>query len=275
VYFHGTPSSASEARWLDSAAWRNGVRPIAFDRPGYLASEAGDDRSLVGGARDALSIADELQLDHFAAVGFSGGAGYALALAQLAPQRVTVVHLAGGIAPLAAARAAGGPLRARRLALGAAARTPWLLRPLLAGALRLNRRGLEKRLHDPRAATLWFFDGPAKGAQVEAVAAYVEATDQQALAADLRDMVAAVRATDAVLADLAAYARDWPFDIGAITTPVELWHGCADPAVPAGDAQRLADALPHTTLHLFDGEGHFVIHTHADEIAHSIRERAP
>jgi pimeloyl-ACP methyl ester carboxylesterase len=239
VYFHGTPSSASEARWLDVAARHNGVRLVALDRPGYLSSEAGGDRSLVGGASDALSVADELQLDRFAVLGFSGGAGYALALAHLAPRRVTVAHLAGGMAPLAAAAAAREPSRARWLALG------------------------------------WFFDGPAKGAQVEAVAAYVEATDSQALAADLRDMATALRATDAALADLAAYARDWPFDIGAITTPVELWHGGADPAVPAADARCITEALPHPTLHLFEGEGHFVIHTHAGEIANSIRESAP
>jgi pimeloyl-ACP methyl ester carboxylesterase len=223
LYFHGTPSSAAEGRWLDRAARAHGVRLVAFDRGGYLDSEAHGKSSLLGGARDALAAAEALGLGRFATVGFSGGAGFALAAAHLAPGRVTVVHLAGGMAPGGTSDLSPG----RRLAFAAAAGTPSLVRPLLGAALRLNLRGLDGRLADPRVAARWFFEGPAKGAQVAAVAA-----------------------------------------------PVEVWHGLADPAVPAVYAKRVAAALPAATLHLYDGKGHFVLHTHADEVAASIREHA-
>lgn len=270
LYFHGTPSSARETDWLDRAARAHDVRIVAFDRAGYLGSERTERASLLSGAHDALAVADILGLGRFATVGFSGGAGYALTAAAVAPDRVTVAHLCGGLAA-----GSGGELpRARRLAFRGAAQMPWLLRPLLAGALRLNLRGLDKRLADPRAAARWFFEGPAKGAQIDAIDAYVEASDPSDLEAQLRDMARALRASHAVVSDIAAYGGDWPFDVSAVQAPVELWHGDADPAVPIGQARRLAASLPTATLHAFEGEGHFVIHSHGDEIAASIRRHA-
>ena len=101
IYLHGTPSSASEARWLHKAANAHGVRLVSVDRPGYLQSEPGEDHSFVGVAEDVDAVARALRLDKFAVVGFSGGAGYALACAHVSAGRVTVVHVGGGLASLA------------------------------------------------------------------------------------------------------------------------------------------------------------------------------
>jgi pimeloyl-ACP methyl ester carboxylesterase len=260
LYFHGTPSSAREARWLHRASCAHGVRLLAFDR-----SNTGG--SLLEGARQGLVVVDNAGVDRFATVGFSGGAGYALAAAHLSPERVTVAHLGGSLA-------AGGASGARRLVFAGAAHIPWLVRPVLAGAIRLNLRGLDGRLADPRAAARWFFDGPARGAQIAAVEAYIDSTDPDDLAAELCAVADAARATDAVVGDASAYGYPWPFDLGAVRVPVEVWHGEEDPAAPIGQARQLAAALPNATLHAFPGEGHFVIHSHADEIAASIEDRA-
>ena len=53
--------------------------------------------SLLAGARQGLAVADDAGASTFATVGFSGGAGYALATAILPPERVTAVQLAGSI----------------------------------------------------------------------------------------------------------------------------------------------------------------------------------
>lgn len=263
LYFHGTPSSASEARWLDRTAQAHRVRLVAFDRRGTSGA-------LTAGAEEGIAIADSLGIDRFATVGFSGGAGYALAAAHLAPDRVTVANVAGCIG----ADDVGSLSRGRRLAFGAAAHTPWLLRPLLSGALRMNLRGLDDRLSDPRAAARWFFAGPARGAQVGAIEEYVEATDPGDLARDLRDMQGALDHIDVIVADLAAYARGWGFALSSLATSVEIWHGADDPAAPVVSARALAAALPNAALHVFGGEGHFVLHSHGGEVLESIRKHS-
>ena len=149
------------------------------------------------------------------------------------------------------------------------------MRPLIGAALRLNLHGLKKRLdEDPRSAARWFFDGPAKGAQIAAVDAYVERSSEEDLRLELLDVARAVSAPETVVADLVAYARGPGFAVGAIETPVEIWHGLADPAAPVSAARAVAEVLPNARLHLFDGEGHFVLHSHGDEVAASVRAAA-
>jgi pimeloyl-ACP methyl ester carboxylesterase len=262
LYFHGTPSSAREAHWLDAAGKRYGVRLVSFDRRASVGS------SLSDVARTAGGIADDLGLGSYATIGFSGGAGFALAAAHVDAARVNAVHLAGGIVD------SRDLPRGRAFIFSAAARAPRVVRPLIGAALRLNLHGLQKRLDDPRAAARWFFEGPAKGAQLAAVEAYIEASDPEDLRLQLLDMAQAVRSSQAVVADLVAYGRGPGFDLGAIKAPVQIWHGLADPAVPVSAARAVAAALRNSELHLFDGEGHFVLHSHGDELAASIRAAA-
>ena len=273
IYLHGTPSSAGEGRWLGAASGRAGVRVVALDRPGYLGSDAHVPESLLGVAEDVLGVAKALGIDRFAVVGFSGGAGYALATAYVAPERVTVVHVGGGIGSRAgdAGKALPWP---RRLPFLLAARAPRVVGPLLAGGLRLFRRAIEKRLDAPVEAAEWFFRGPAQGAQIGAVADYIQSTPPGDLRDDLSDHARATASTRAILCDLTAYARPWPFELAKVSVPVEIWHGRSDPAAPFAFAERAAAELPHGTLHAFEDEGHFVFHSHGDEIAASIAERA-
>jgi len=271
VYLHGTPSSAREGRWLHTAACTRGVRLVSIDRPGYLNSEPCPVASFTGVAQDVVAVAEVLQLGRFAVVGFSGGAGYALATAHVSPDRVTLVHLGGGIGSLAGDGGQDLPLP-RRLPFKLIARAPAVSTPLLAGVFRLMRRGLRKRLDSPAEAALWFFEGPARGAQIPAVAEYVRTSTDEDLRNELNDWAASTSATRAIVSDLTAYVRRRPFDLSGVSTRVEIWHGLDDPAAPVSFAKRTASELPNAQTHLFDAEGHFVFHTHGDAIAASIRE---
>jgi pimeloyl-ACP methyl ester carboxylesterase len=273
LYLHGTPSSASEGRWLHTAARAAEVRLVALDRPGYLGSQSPVPPSLLGAAADVAAVGDALELSRFAVVGFSGGAAYALATAYVAPERVTVVHVGGGVGSLAGDRGKVLPWP-RRAPFLLGARAPRVAAPVVGGGMRLFRRAIEKRLDSPKEAAAWFFEGPAQGAQIEAVARYVDATPPDELRDDLRDHARATASTQAILADLTAYARPWPFELADIAAPVEIWHGVADPAAPFAFAERAAAELPDATLHAFEGEGHFVFHAHADAIAASIAAHA-
>jgi pimeloyl-ACP methyl ester carboxylesterase len=270
LYLHGTPSSGSEAGWLDAAAQRHGVRLIAPDRPGYLESDPPAERSLVGAAAMLLALTRQLDLGRFGIATFSGGAATGLGIAYLAPEAVTVLHVGGGLGSIAAA----GPDelgRGKRALFGLITTVPLLA----AVPMRMNRRILSRRFAEsPAAAARELYKGPARGAQLAATEEYVSTADADDLREEMTSYIASTAASAAIVDDLRAYVRPWPFELRDIEVPVELWHGTDDPAVPPAFARRAASELTHGRLHLLDGEGHFVFHTHADEIAASLADHA-
>lgn len=151
---------------------------------------------------------------------------------------------------------------------------PMVFGPILGVGFRLLRRGIENRLDSPREAATWFFKGPARGAQIAAVADYIRTTAPEDLREELSDYAQGTRATRAILDDMTAYVRPWPFDEARVAARVAIWHGRDDPAAPIVLAERLASELPNAELHAFAGEGHFVFHAHSDAIIASIREHA-
>jgi len=64
-------------------------------------------------------------------------------------------------------------------------------------------------------------------------------------------------ATPAMVEDYLVCRRPWGFDPAAVRTPVMLWHGAADPLIPATHALRLAAAMPECAPSLERGAGHF------------------
>jgi pimeloyl-ACP methyl ester carboxylesterase len=93
IYFHGTPGSRLQAPGRD-ALFKQNIRLIAFDRPGYGNSTAIGARALTATAQDVQALADHLGLETFGCLGVSGGAPYAAAVAQELGPRVTKLVLA-------------------------------------------------------------------------------------------------------------------------------------------------------------------------------------
>jgi len=89
-YFHGHPGARLEARFLAEQAAQTGIRLIGVDRPGMGQSSFQTGRRLLDWPDDVAELADSLQLDRFAVVGFSGGGPYALACAYKISHRLTI-----------------------------------------------------------------------------------------------------------------------------------------------------------------------------------------
>jgi pimeloyl-ACP methyl ester carboxylesterase len=264
IYLHGTPSSAVEAYWLHLAAERHGVKIFAVDRPGYGASSPAAEGFDVTG-QICSEVADQLGLAHFGVAAFSGGAGYALAVASVCHDRVTRVQIGGGMGSIAGVTPAGFP-RSRKVQMNAIVRSGPLFRLLVKRMPGKRRQVLEERLAVPMYAGLEMLVGAAAGGQLPAVEEFVRTTPTQ----DLRDFVEAyARAagdTTAIMGDFRAIVRPWPFDLDGVHAPVDLWHGTADQAVPIGIARELANRLPDARLHELEGEGHFVFVSHANDV---------
>lgn len=268
-YFHGTPSSASEAFWMQVHAADHGVRLIAIDRQGYLRSAVLGDLDAVGKAYSGL--ADDLGLDRFAVIGFSGGTNTALAVAAECNDRLTVAHIGGGLTSVEALRGAGmGP--ARRVMFAAMSSSPWLARRLVGVQGRTVGKRLRNRLPSPTYAILQLLTGSAAGSQLPALEEFVRRSDPADLASVVEGFIEGSAGPNGALRDIASLRT--PPDATGVRAPVELWHGTADNAVPIGAARYLASLLPNATLHELEGEGHFVFLSHGPEVCASIAAAA-
>jgi pimeloyl-ACP methyl ester carboxylesterase len=99
---HGTPSCHLEATafGVDQAAVRLGLRLIVVDRPGMSDSTFQRDRRVLDWPADVTLVADQLSLQRFAVLGYSGGGPYAAATARALPERVRVLGLVACVAHL-------------------------------------------------------------------------------------------------------------------------------------------------------------------------------
>lgn len=274
LYLHGTPSSAREAGWLEKVARGAGVRLIAPDRPGYLDSQASAAARVDEVAKDLVELVDALGVNRFAAAGFSGGGGFALAVAAAVPDRVTTVIVGGGMGALGSAPGNGLPAFTRLL-FATAAWHPRISRMLIAAPMYWVGHRFQQDLVDPRQGAKGMLRGAARGAQVEAVEEYVSSRSDAQLDLELRDRIRGFRSLQGIVIDLSTYASKWRVDLSSLTMPVEIWHGQDDPAVPVAFANALAAAVPQPRLHLCAGEGHFVFHAHGQEVVDAIVASLP
>ena len=99
VYFHGTAKERDDLPFPD-AADQLGIRVMMAERPGYGRSAARPGASLPDIGRLVGGDLDELGVDRFSVLGFSGGGPHALGCAAAVPARVRAVGLFGSWAPM-------------------------------------------------------------------------------------------------------------------------------------------------------------------------------
>jgi pimeloyl-ACP methyl ester carboxylesterase len=240
IYCHGFPGSRLEIWLAGPAIERCGVTAhlIALNRPGYGSSSFVPNYRVVDWPRDIGEAADLLGLDHFAVIGASGGAPYALACGDVLRDRVDRIAIVAGTAPIDATgmREAPGiaeiPSRRWRRTLqyrGAA---------LAVGAG--MGKGLTRRTQRSRSEA----DRNVMGRPE--VESWFDAVLREAFASGGR---AAVRDGD-------LYREPWGFEIGAVGTETHLFYGVADRQIPISAGRWLAHRLPNATFTEWS-HGHF------------------
>ena len=245
IHCHGTPSSRVEGDLMFSGtvATELGVRIIVPDRPGMGRSDFQPGRRIVDWPNDVLELATALELDTFAVLGSSGGAPYAAACGVLIPNRVRIIGLLGGVAPVdcpGVFAAMSAPLRIMvRLARFAPA--------VLRGLFRLNLRAMRgggQRGSDRMAAS---FPEPDRSLlQRPEVRDGFMACFQESCRQGPRGPVW----------DVGLMARPWGFDLAAIKVPVLLWQGERDRNVPADHGRYLAGAISTCRATFYPDEAH-------------------
>jgi pimeloyl-ACP methyl ester carboxylesterase len=253
---HGGLLSGSDVAPLDDAAQAAGVRLVSFDRPGIGGSSPAAGRTVLDGAADAQALLDHLGIDAARLLGWSMGGQYALATAFHLGERIRRTAIVAGCLPLD---------------------DPGALAELDEMDQRLTSMA-EEHVHRVRAAaTAW--GGLARFAP----RAWATAASRGEPDAD----VAAVRANRELLSDSArgsaaqgdgwveeyrAWVRPWGFALRDVETPVDVWQGTEDHLVPAVWAERMGIELPSATVHMLEGEGHFLLLNGAPEVFAALTE---
>jgi pimeloyl-ACP methyl ester carboxylesterase len=245
VLFHGTPGSAAGGAIVADAASASGVRLVAPSRPGYGESTFSPP-GLAASVPDTLELADHLGLERFAVLGTSGGGPFALAVAAVAPDRVTSVSVLAGPGVYAEVKPEVlGDDDRRALALAADGDVDGAM-TIMNG---LGDAFLGKLRHLP----------PAEFAAALATIAPPGETwlDRHP---DLKvvfqaDFQRAITTTDGFSRDNLSWLGDWDFDLDAVTAPVRLVYGDSDGMSPLVHGEWLHARLPNSELHIIPG-GH-------------------
>jgi pimeloyl-ACP methyl ester carboxylesterase len=260
LYFHGTPGSRLDVAFGDRVAAEAGVRVVSFDRPGFGGSPV-DSFGLKSIARDAIAIADELDIREFATLGLSGGGPFALATAAAAADRVTRVGVASGAGPF-------------QVVPGA-----------LSELSEIDTRAVELLPDDPEEAAAMFASGFDAAALMDQDDDGIRAAFEPILSTRDRVLFADPIIGTAVIAsireglrqgamgagwDNVAWLGDWDLDVAAITTPVLLWYGDEDLMAPPAHGQWLAEHLPNARLVMRHGEGHLGLIDHFAEVLEAL-----
>jgi pimeloyl-ACP methyl ester carboxylesterase len=243
IFFHGQPGSRLEGLIFDETARRLGIRFITPDRPGYGKSDFKPKRTLLDWAEDVAQLADQLGLEKFSVLGFSGGGPYVPVCAFSIPQRLTSAAMVSSVGLLEVRGVTKGMSLPNRALIALLRIAPPLAEiPFKQMAKNLNR--------DPEIV---FKDLVAPVSETER--ACMELPEQKKHI--LEGLGEALRpGTRGVALEVSLYVRPWGFRLEQITFPVQLWQGEEDVNTPLAMGRYMTKAMSNCQAHFIPGEGH-------------------
>jgi pimeloyl-ACP methyl ester carboxylesterase len=254
-YFHGIPGSRMECPVDESYLQTKNIRLIAPERPGYGLSDTFENRRILDWPDDLAQLADNLGLEQFHVLGFSGGGSYALACARQRQERVVATGLLGCVAPMDVPGMRDAVSPAFRGMYELAAKAPDELEqqfaPLAAA---------------PEGVVLMVEEAAPEPDQ----AAFADPVFRKKFVADFSESLR--QGAKAVVWDLHLAATPWGFDLARIQSPVQLWHGTSDLNAGPAMGHYLADTLPQCHATFMENEGHYSLLNHMERMLQELME---
>ena len=238
-YCHGFPGSHLDTEILGGNELANklNLRVIVIDRPGYGDSESKPDRSLLDWPDDVVAVADQLNLDKFSVLGYSGGGPYALACAYKIPERLNKMVVVSGMGPIEADLAKKGMA---------------MFIPKLPGFLQnVILNGMAKSV----------FKDPEK--LITNMNKKIPNSDKEAMNSPGMNEVfinlikaAFKQGSEGAKSDAVIYKNEWGFELEQINHPIQLFHGEDDLNIMIETAKYVSSKLPNCEFETFPGHGH-------------------
>lgn len=229
-----------------------GVRLISVDRPGLGASDPAPGRTFADWTRDIEQFALLKRLPSIAVVAYSQGAPFGIACTNSGI--VTALAIVCGTDELA------HPSFANKL-------TPDMQR--IVANIAADSAGAEAFFRGfPGADFMWEMILGMNGS--EDLAVYTDPAFERAFRRAM---------TEAFSQGTAGYATDcmlamsrWPFDLGAIGVPVDIWYGALDksPVHSPDFGVSLAQRIPTAHRHFLPDAGGALLWTHSKDILRSL-----
>ena len=265
VLHHGTPGAGVPYPQFDRACWERGVALVQYTRAGYGGSTRRPGRSVGDVTEDISDLLDELGVEQFLTLGWSGGGPHSLACGARLAGRCLAAATGAGAAPFETDGeldflAGMGP--ENEVEFGAAVSGLEDLVPYLEGEAAAFRRTTPEEIADAMGGLVSEVDRAyATGEFAEHMhAGFTRATDEGIWGWVDDDL---------------AFTRGWGFRLEDVTdVPVSVWQGREDRMVPFAHGVYLADHLPGARRHLYDDEGHLSLVGRVGDIIDDLRERA-
>lgn len=258
--FHGTPGSRFMFRLVHEPARRLGLRIIAPERPGFGLSTYQRKRTLADWASDVSALADHLGLARFGVAGVSGGGPYAAACAALLPQRISAAALISPMGPVLPPEGPDVIGTAQYLTF----RLLHRLTPAMRGAFSVGRLMF---LNAPQSM-YGFILRRASSADMRILSRpEIRKNLLEGVAEGLRPGVRGA------IQEMRIFGRRWDLPFEAIKAPTLLWQGTADQNVPVAASLQLARLIPGCELFRLDGEGHYWIFDHMEDVLKAIMRK--
>lgn len=246
-FFHGFPGSRIQAELVHDQAVAAGVELVAFDRPGFGASDSARATSVESIVSDVFNLSEALGHRRFAALGVSCGGPHALATAKLLSERVAAVGLLAGIGPMDRPELLAGQLPLLRVMFRLARWWPGLIAPLLA------MDWLMFRSNPDRAVRLLYPMLTPPDRRLLENSDAVRRVFAAGLAEAYRQGIAGAMQEAFRIAHVGAPLLD------GIETPVFLYQSGYDVNVPPAMGRFMASRLRHSVYHDCPEEGHLSI----------------
>ena len=255
LWCHGNPGSRLGWSLLLSRTGQVKARVIIPDRPGFGKSDPHPAQSYLAWPADIVQLVDSLDIEQFVVAGVSGGGPFALACAWQLSDRVAAVGLISTGPPVAEVLRQASLTNRLIFTLGRCA--PHLIRLYSFMLSHLARSRPDRMIR-------------------QLLSGYAEADSTLSHRPDLQEFFrqylkeAYAQGGRASADEIVRFSRPWHIPIPQISTPVHLWHGEADNAIPPSFGRHLAERLPRCSAQFIPDAGHLWILDHLHEVVETL-----
>lgn len=246
VCHHGTPSDATIWNGWHEDALQHNLCLIAISRPGYAYSERKSGRSVSCVVSDVEDVLDELGIQKFLTIGWSGGGPHALACAEGLPKRCIAASILAGVGPHGEpdldSMSDMGPENIEHKKIAIQGEEP------------LRKWAKENTNSWPTIADEELVNALGGLVPEIDVIALNEHGMSTVWASSIRRSLQ--NGIDGYIDDSLIFCKYWGFKPDDIVIPVTIWQGNLDLMVPFTHGEWLIKHIPHARSRLELGHGH-------------------
>lgn len=256
LFHHGTPGSAQIWELYFEAAAQSGVRAVSYTKAGYPGSDRASHNRITDTDGDYLELLEQLGINEFVSIGWSGGGPYAL--------HSTFSDGCKGAELIAAV----GPYfeMGKNFLVG-------LDEDESESVAKLDRKAeskegcLEVSLDEIKdLESVWTVENWQKDVEARSNYSQFAHLYPRFNALVVPSILNAIFPDATGLGDDDYYIlSDWGFKVSEVTKPVSIWNGKEDHLVPEGHAHWQHSQIKGSTVHILETQDHVTIMVEAME----------